>query len=306
MRYRDLDWNAMWREERRHKSRPRRGRREWDRRAADFATRNLDSPYTDQFLARFDWQPSWTVLDAGCGPGTLALPLAHRVRRVTAVDYSAAMLTELDKQRQHQGLTNIRTIQAAWEDDWAERGIEPHDVVIASRSLAVDDLAGALVKMDRYSRRLAIIGDRVGAGPFDPALFAALGRPFDPGPDYIFTLNLLYQLGIHAGVDFITLDHERLYPDRRRAMDSLRWMIPAEAPLSPEEQRRLEAYVDARLQPKPDGRLALRRDAPSRWAIIYWEKNQLTAQVALGGGAQIPVAEPRAFTAQSGGGECGS
>ncbi|MDF1615402.1 class I SAM-dependent methyltransferase [Desulfurivibrio dismutans] len=287
MRYQDLDWNAMWREERQHKSRPRRNRREWDRRAADFATRNLDSPYTDQFLAKFAWQPHWTVLDAGCGPGTLALPLARRVQQVSAVDYSAAMLAELDKQKQSQELSNIRTVQAAWEDDWAALGLEPHDVVIASRSLAVDNLAGALAKMDRYSRRLAIIGDRVGAGPFDPELFAALGRPFDPGPDYIYTINILYRLGIHAGVDFIILDHERIYPDRQRAIDSLLWMIPAEEPLSAEEQRRLEEYADARLHPKPDGTFALRRDTPSKWALIHWEKSQACA---LGRGPRSPVA----------------
>lgn len=296
----------MWREERRHKSRPRRNRGEWDRRAADFASRNLDSPYTDQFLARFHWQPHWTVLDAGCGPGTLALPLARRVHRVTAVDYAAAMLAELSKEQQRQGLNNIRPVQAAWEDDWEKLAIEAHDVVIASRSLAVDDLEGALKKMDRFSKCLAIIGDRVGAGPFDPELFAALGRPFDPGPDYIYTLNILYRLGIHAKVDFIILDHERIYPDRQRAIDSLLWMIPAEEPLSPEEQHRLEEYADARLHPKPDGRLALRRDTPSQWALIHWEKNQASAH---GRGPRSPVQQPKISTdspIKSGGTRCGS
>ncbi len=272
MRYRDLDWNALWQEERRHKSRPRRGRQDWDRRAEGFASRNLDSPYTTQFLAMFDWQPQWTVLDAGCGPGTLSLPLAHRVRKVTALDFSAAMLAELEKQQQRQGLNNIQPVQAAWEDDWQDLGIEPHDVVIASRSLAVDDLEGALVKMDRWTKQLAIIGDRVGAGPFDPDLFAAINRPFDPGPDYIFTLNILYRLGIHARVDFITVEHQRPYASREEAVASLEWMIPADQPLTAEERGKLEAYADARLEARPEGGWLLTRRTPSKWAVIYWEK----------------------------------
>lgn len=271
-RYRDLDWNEMWREERRQKTRPRRDRKEWDRRASDFAARNLDSPYTDRFLSKFDWQPHWSVLDAGCGPGTLSLPLAGRVRKVTALDYSQAMLEELELLRQNRGLENIQTIQTAWEEDWQALGIPPHEVVIASRSLAVDDLEGALGKMDQWATHLAIIGDRVGAGPFDPELFAALKRPFDPGPDYIFTLNILYKMGIHARVDFITLDHDRVYPNRERAIASLLWMIPSDEPLNDREEARLEQYVDARLKPRPQGDFVLRRDNPSKWAVISWEK----------------------------------
>ena len=267
MRYRELDWQAIWREERRHKSRPRRSRQDWDKRAADFAARNLDSPYTEQFLAKFDWPADWTVLDAGCGPGTIALPLARKVKAVTAIDYSAAMLAELSREQERQGLNNIRTVQAAWEDDWEKRGIPPHEVVIASRSLAVDDLAAALSKINRWATRRAIITDRVGAGPFDPELFAAVGRPFAPGPDYIITVNILYSMGINATVDFIRLDNQRLFPSRQAAIASRLWMLgePTSA-----ELEKLEAYLADRLVAQPDGTWRLERTTPSLWAVISW------------------------------------
>ncbi len=219
----------------------------------------------------FAWQPEWTALDAGCGPGTLSLPLARRVKAVTALDFSTSMLKELTTEQQRQGLRNISVIQAAWEDDWSAAGIVPHDVMIASRSLAVDDLQGALTKIDHYARKLAIIGDRVGAGPFDPGLFAALGRSFVPGPDYIFTLNILHRLGIYAKVDFITLQHQRI-PDYEQALNSLLWMIPTDQPLTTEEEKRLKLYVTARLRPRPDGAWLLLRDTPSKWAVISWAK----------------------------------
>lgn len=271
MRYRDLDWKALWQEEYRHKSRPRRKPGDWDRRAGDFAASHKESTYADEFLARFNWQPEWTVLDAGCGPGTLSLPLARQVKEVTALDFSAAMLTELAREQTRQGLTNIHRVQAAWEDDWQALAILPHDVVIASRSLAVDDLPGALAKVDQWARRLAIVSDRVGAGPFDPDLFATLQRPCEPGPDYIFTVNILYQLGIQARVDFITLEQDRAYPNREKARASLLWML-SEPPLSAAEEARLEEYLDVRLQPRPDGSWLLTRRQPARWAVISWSK----------------------------------
>jgi len=267
MRYRDLDWDEVWREERRQKSRPRRSREDWDQRAADFAARNLDSPYTEQFLALFDWQPEWTVLDAGCGPGTIALPLARRVKAVTAIDYSAAMLAELARERERQGLDNIRTVQAAWEDDWEKLEIPRHEVVIASRSLAVEDLRGALGKINHWATRRAIISDRVGAGPFDPDLFAAVGRPFAPGPDYIITVNILYSMGINASVDFVRLDNRRTYPSRQAAIASRLWMLNDPTPA---ELAKLEAYLDDRLIPQPDGTWRLERIKPSIWAVISW------------------------------------
>lgn len=50
------------------------------------------------------------------------------------------------------------------------------------------------------------ITDRVCHGTCDPDAFAAIGRPLNPGPDYLYTVNLLYQLGIRTTVDFIQLN----------------------------------------------------------------------------------------------------
>ncbi len=268
MRYQDIDWNEMWREARVRKSWQRKKREHWDQRAEGFAARNLDSPYVEQFLAHLRLEPEWSVLDMGCGPGTLALPLAEKVARVTAVDFSPAMLAELEKERSRRCLTNLAPLQAAWEDDWEAAGIAPHTVVIASRSLAVDDLAAALLRMDRWATKAVYLSDRVGAGPFDPDLFAALGRPFEPGPDYIITLNLLYSLGIHAHLDFITLAATRRYRSREEAIQSHVWMFDD---LSAKEYDRLVHYVDERLVRAGDD-WQLSRRTPPRWALIWWEK----------------------------------
>jgi SAM-dependent methyltransferase len=271
MRYDEIDWNGLWQEARRAKSWKKKGRSDWDQRAAGFAARNIDSPYVSQFLARVPLERKWSVLDVGCGPGTLSLPLAREVRRVTALDFSAAMLEELRQRAEAMGVENLTAIQAAWEDDWEALHISPHDVAIASRSLAVDDLAGALTKLDCWATRAVFVTDRVGAGPFDPDLFAAIGRPFTPGPDYIYTVNLLYTMGIHAHVDFITLSSTRRYASPEEAVQSHAWMVDD---LSPAETERLAEYVERRLRRAPDGSWELRRRVPPRWALIWWRKEE--------------------------------
>jgi SAM-dependent methyltransferase len=270
MRYQDIDWNEMWRQARAETSWRRKQSHDWDRRAASFARRNMDSPFVRDFLSLLRLEPDWRVLDVGCGPGTLSIPLARQGLAVTALDYSAAMLAELEKQAASEGLRNLRTVRAAWEDDWQAAGIPRHEVAIASRSLAVDDLAGALGKLDQWASRAVYIADRVGSAPFDPELFAAVGREFRPGPDYIFTVNILYRLGIQAHVDFITLDSDRLYATQEEALDSCRWMLED---LTPDEEARLRAHVEANITPVAHGTgWRLRRRQPLRWALIWWRK----------------------------------
>jgi len=47
------------------------------------------------------------VLDVATGPGVLALELAPRVKRVDAVDFSPAMLEQLERQRTALGIENV-------------------------------------------------------------------------------------------------------------------------------------------------------------------------------------------------------
>jgi SAM-dependent methyltransferase len=270
MRYEEIDWNALWQEARRAKSWKKKQRTDWDQRAAGFAARNIDSPYVAQILSKIPLDRTWSVLDVGCGPGTLSLPLAHEVRRVTAIDFSSAMLEELTRRASEAGCQNITAIQAAWEDDWEALRIAPHDVAIASRSLSVDDLEGALTKLDCWATKAVCITDRVGAGPFDPDLFATIGRPFSPGPDYIYTVNLLYTMGIHARVDFITLESARRYATPAEAIQSHAWMVDD---LTPEESERLTEYVENRLRRTADGAWELRRRVAPQWALIWWRKD---------------------------------
>lgn len=73
--------------------------------------------------------PDRLVLDVGCGPGTLSLPLAQAGCRVTALDYSPAMLARLEQEARILGPSQLRTVCASWHDYVSS---EPADLVLAS------------------------------------------------------------------------------------------------------------------------------------------------------------------------------
>lgn len=274
-----VDWNRLWQKCRQERTWQGKTQADWNRRAAGFARRNKASQYVTDFISRLSLRPDMTVLDFGSGPGTLAIPLARKVRSVTAVDFSSEMLDRLAARCQREGVDNIKIVNGSWTDDWAGLGIGTYDLVIASRSLSVDDLGAALVKLNRSAKEQVIIGDRVGSGPFDPALFRAVGREFVPGPDYIYTVNILYQMGIYAKVDFIDILEPKAYGSREEAQDSCVWMLDQ---LTPDEQVALHRYFDQILTENQDGTWSMSGHHGSKWAVISF------APVSLGATSEGP------------------
>ncbi|PLX48546.1 MAG: class I SAM-dependent methyltransferase [Desulfobulbaceae bacterium] len=271
MKYADIDWNRLWQEERRQKSWRRKKKKDWDKRANSFAKRTAGSDFSDLLLAMIAPPAGTSVLDVGCGPGTMAIPLARLGLTVTAMDFSEQMLAQLSSRAAVANLETITTIHGSWTDDWQELGVGRHDLVLAARSLAVEDLRGALEKMVAWARQEIVIVDRVGPGPFDPELFAALGRPFEPGPDFVFTMNILFQMGVTPRLDYLEFDQQRRYADRQEAMDGCGWMVDD---LSDAEQQKLAAYVDERLSSNSDGTVTLTRSKPVKWAVIRWNVHE--------------------------------
>ena len=115
----DIDFNELYRQQRRRSSFGPRSRADWDRRAEARSRNEKGSDYARQLLARLDLDGVETVLDVGCGSGNLALPLARRVRRVHALDFSAEMLRLLRANARAEGVRNVVAHRRAWTDDWA-------------------------------------------------------------------------------------------------------------------------------------------------------------------------------------------
>jgi SAM-dependent methyltransferase len=266
-----IDWNRAWKEDRKT-SMKMHDQEFWDRRAASFAqqVRRTDGDdYVDPFLRILDAQPDWSVLDVGCGPGTLACPLAKMVRQVTAIDFSPAMISFLEARKAAEGFDNLTVQLAQWEDDWKAIGIEPHDVAIASRSLGSDDPRAMLTKLNSYAKQRVYISCAVGDGPSDPRVLEAAGRETHSNPDYIYIYNMLHQMGIYANVLMIE-KKPRSFADEKEAVDSVRWMLEK---TTPTEEEGLRRFISKELV-ADGGRWRLGFQRPVRWAVIWWNVGQ--------------------------------
>ncbi len=269
--YEDIDWLKLWQNGRKQKSWDSKGAADWDKKACSFAERHNQSPYVSLFLSRLPLDSTFSVLDVGSGPGTLAIPLAQRTASVTALDYSQKMIEIMTSQAEDQGLTNLRGVQCSWEDDWEKQGIKPADLAIASRSMNLADLDMAIDKLEKYAKKYVFIADRIAPSPFDPDVFQAIGRDFNSGPDYIFTLNILYTKNIHPNVEILQLANTVTFADMNEALESYKWMIKE---MNANELAKLEAFLESRIIVSNENGITVHRRHPPGWALIWWKKDE--------------------------------
>ncbi|MGI5290381.1 class I SAM-dependent methyltransferase [Nonomuraea polychroma] len=114
------------------------------------------------------------VLDLGCGPGTIAVPLARRVKAVLAVDPAEEMLAE--GRRLAGDVTNIAWLRG---DSTALRALPPFDHVVMGRSFHWMDRRAVLAELEELlpaRGAVAVIGPARQPGePWQPA-----AQPWQP------------------------------------------------------------------------------------------------------------------------------
>jgi SAM-dependent methyltransferase len=221
-----------------------------------------------------DLRPGESVLDVGCGSGALALPLARAGHTVVGLDFSAGMLDLLRRHAAEEGLTNLRTVQAAWDDDWRAAGVAAADVVIASRSLDVRDLRSALEKLGAFARRRVCV-TLPADGLLYPQLLAheAVGRPCSRRGDQTTAVNVLRQMGIAPEVGLLEHVSAGRYESPEVALESLRRMIH---PVDEREELALARYVAEHFteETAPDVPTTWKQEPEIavRWAFLAWDK----------------------------------
>ena len=283
------DWNAEWKalqKARRHAD----DATYWDARSKTFTTKDSPNPYVERFLALTGIREGESVFDMGCGTGALAIPLAEAGHGVTAADFSSGMLAVLGERAAERGVEGIETIKMSWEDDWESHGVAPKsaDVCAASRSIAVDDLQLALLKLSSVARRRVAITLPTGSSPrTDARVLDALGLANRCGRDHLYALNILANLGFEPEVAYIKSARTDTFASAEEAYLKYEDMVKAQASFVPEKRvqialAKLRPWVEAQLTEnehagEPDekgvaqGALRLKEPRVITWAHIAWD-----------------------------------
>ncbi len=202
------DWNFLWRELVEVKTRSRKkdlGPGEdsdvWSNRAHKFdagVKRRWAKPDSsrDFILSRLDGRS--TVLDIGAGTGAWSALLSPRVRQVTAIEPSAAMIEVMRRRLTVENIANVTVVQGAWPDV----AVEQHDFSLCSHAMyGCPDLASFIRQMVACTRQECFLLLR--APTFDGVMAEAAqhiyNHPLD-SPNFTIAYNLLLQLGIYANV----------------------------------------------------------------------------------------------------------
>jgi len=118
----------------------------------------IDNPFTKTNRAKFIVETlalseGMTVLDAGCGPGRLTVPLARRVGpagRIVALDIQPGMLERARTRTEGAGLTNVDFVVAALGGGTLSADLFDREVLVTvlgeipNRSAAMKELFSAL------------------------------------------------------------------------------------------------------------------------------------------------------------------
>lgn len=259
-----LDFAKLYKEQMKSSTFKGKNSQDWDKRASGMNLNVHKSIYTKTFIDKIDTTNASSLLDVGCGPGTIALAIASKIKKVYALDYSEGMLDCVKNNCKEKELLNVTTIHKSWEDNWDD--VPKVDIVVASRSIEVKDIKDALIKLNSKANKRVYLTTKVGGTFIDPEILNQLPREIFPRPDYIYLLNVLHSMGIYAKVDFIKSENTKFESSTpEEFIEKVAWSL---GELSNDEKIILKEYFTKTYKHKQLAEYI-------NWAFIFWEKKDV-------------------------------
>lgn len=168
---------------------------------------NKDTPLVAQKLAEL-LGSNKTILEIGCGSGNFTVLMAAYAKQILGLDFSAAMLSELQKRIDEHGLSNIHTQVGKWEEFDSPAQF---DYIVSVNSLyRICDMRQALRKMHTMAKQGFIIVRTIQC-PFLTPLYTANQISLQHCLDHQLMPLLLWRDGINAHVEFVNYQRHKSY-----------------------------------------------------------------------------------------------
>lgn len=218
-----IDFSKLYIDQRKESTFKPKSADDWDEKACYMNDKVFKSIYIQEFLQRVDLDGAKTLLDVGCGPGTLGVSLASRLEKVYCLDFSPKMLQCVEENAKNRGLSNVKTLEKSFDDDWED--VPKCDILVASRCMEVADLTSTLKMLNSKAKKIYLTY-KVGGSFVDENILHVINKDITPKPDFIYLINILYQMGIHAKVDFIRSENSRFNAkNASEFIEKIRWSL---------------------------------------------------------------------------------
>jgi SAM-dependent methyltransferase len=265
----EIDWNTKFRERMIDATTKRYDvdiKTSWNNKAKSYMDGlKYNQEATDKVLSLIHWDEDDTIIDIGCGPGTLTIPMAKTSKKVTAIDASDEMLKFLKIRAEKEGLDNIVYEDSYWED----ANLLPHDIVVAYQSLIMPDMKTSLKKMNDLAKKRVYLfrfTDRM--THFHKVWNLLTDEEYNENPDYVYIVNILHDLGIYADVKIYEKELNFVFDSFEKAEMTFRAKFPT-IKMDSKNKQIINKYLCENLVNENDKYL-LKRNCTE--AMIYWNK----------------------------------
>ena len=260
--YDEIDFDALYKAQKARSSFGKKLAEHWDKKAPSFNEGVMKSAYAREFIDKVDFTGASTLLDFACGAGALSVLAAEKVDQIYGYDFSPKMLEFARENAKAYGAKNAKFAQKAFEDDWSD--VPACDLVFASRCLEVDDLKPVLLKLLSKTKKALYITFKVGSFGFvDERILQALGRDVQKRPDFVYLLNILFQMGYLPSLSYIKSPCSAgPATSAEEFVQKTRWGLGGE--LSSAEEARLAEYFNS-------GKCAPKQEF-MHWAFVRVDK----------------------------------
>lgn len=262
----EIDWAEYW--TRMMDNAGNRGK-DWTKAAKVYRKIAEKDNYTEKLIENMILDKNDTVIDVGCGEGSVTVPLSKYVSKITASDLTEKMLDILKNRIEEEHINNIEIIQEDINNITAEK-YGHYDIVLGSRVVnGIRDINQVILNLNEIANKyvfLSVFG--VNNWKIEKDFYKHINKEYNDRPEYTVLVNILANLGIYANVKNLNVGPSRTYDSIDDALKNGKWDSQK---LSKEEKEQLREYLEENLTLNPDTqKLENKHDKPD-WVLIWWK-----------------------------------
>ncbi len=262
----EIDWAYFWRKK--LEAKKDRGK-DWNKRAPNFGKSAKKDDYHIKLIEKMDISKEDSILDLGCGEGSITIPLAKKAKSVTGVDSAYKMLEILNEKAKEANVENIQTIEEDLTKITAEN-VGKHDIVVASRSLnGVLNIKETIANINEIANKYVYI---TLFGPnnwkIEREFYQYINKEYFEFPSHRYFFNILVDMGIYPNVENLDIGGVREYESIEEVLENGKWRLDS---LNENEKESLHHYLEKIFERNENGKLSC-KDDKADWVLYWWKK----------------------------------